>query len=146
MHAAFLCFVQAVFPHTLGRLPHAARRSSVGRLDHQTSNNNSTGVTVGCLGFEFCMFVTGWRHALRSEWPFIIILLLLHIYLFIANLLHVYMCNAHVLLCLMQIDYTCICCAFYILLHIYCTFVYSCTFTAHLDPSSVPLCCHACCL
>ena len=28
---------------------------------------------VGGLGFEFCMFVTGWRHALRSEWPFIII-------------------------------------------------------------------------
>ena len=28
---------------------------------------------VGGLGFEFCVFVTGWRHALRSEWPFIII-------------------------------------------------------------------------
>ena len=25
------------------------------------------------LGFEFCVFVAGWRHALRSEWPFIII-------------------------------------------------------------------------
>ena len=23
--------------------------------------------------FEFCVFVAGWRHALRSEWPFIII-------------------------------------------------------------------------
>ena len=22
---------------------------------------------VGGLGFEFCMFVAGWRHALRSE-------------------------------------------------------------------------------
>ena len=29
---------------------------------------------VGGLGFEFCMFVAGWRHALRSEWPFIIII------------------------------------------------------------------------
>ena len=27
---------------------------------------------VGGLGFEFCMFVAGWRHALRSEWPFMI--------------------------------------------------------------------------
>ena len=25
------------------------------------------------LGFEFCVFVAGWRHALQSEWPFIII-------------------------------------------------------------------------
>ena len=30
---------------------------------------------VGGLGFEFCMFVAGWRHALRSEWPFIIIII-----------------------------------------------------------------------
>ena len=30
-------------------------------------------VCVGGLGFEFCVFVAGWRHALRSEWPFIII-------------------------------------------------------------------------
>ena len=28
---------------------------------------------VGGLGFEYYVFVTGWRHALRSEWPFIII-------------------------------------------------------------------------
>ena len=28
---------------------------------------------VGGLGFGFCVFVVGWRHALRSEWPFIII-------------------------------------------------------------------------
>ena len=28
---------------------------------------------VGGLSFEFCMFVAGWRHAHRSEWPFIII-------------------------------------------------------------------------
>ena len=27
---------------------------------------------VGGLGFEFCVFVAGWRHALRSEWPMII--------------------------------------------------------------------------
>ena len=27
---------------------------------------------VGGLGFEFCVFVAGWRHALRSEWPFMI--------------------------------------------------------------------------
>ena len=32
---------------------------------------------VGGLSFEFCVFVAGWRHALRSEWPFIIIILLL---------------------------------------------------------------------
>ena len=25
---------------------------------------------VGGLRFELCLFVTGWRHALRSEWPF----------------------------------------------------------------------------
>ena len=30
---------------------------------------------VGGLGFEFCVLVTGWRHALRSEWPFIIIII-----------------------------------------------------------------------
>ena len=33
---------------------------------------------VGGLGFEFwfCVFVTGWRHALRSEWPFISIIII----------------------------------------------------------------------
>ena len=38
---------------------------------------------VGSLGFEFwfCVFVAGWRHALRSEWPFIIII----IYVMIAR-------------------------------------------------------------
>ena len=30
---------------------------------------------VGGLGFELCVFVSGWRHALRSEWPFIIIII-----------------------------------------------------------------------
>ena len=30
---------------------------------------------IGGLGFEFCVFVAGWRHALRSAWPFIIIVL-----------------------------------------------------------------------
>ena len=30
---------------------------------------------VGGLGFEFCVFVAGWRHALRSEWPFLIIIM-----------------------------------------------------------------------
>ena len=30
---------------------------------------------VGGLDFEFCVFVAGWRHALRSEWPFIIIII-----------------------------------------------------------------------
>ena len=30
---------------------------------------------VGGLGFEFCVLVAGWRHALRSEWPFIIIII-----------------------------------------------------------------------
>ena len=29
---------------------------------------------IGGLGFEFGMFVAGWRHALRSEWPFIIVI------------------------------------------------------------------------
>ena len=32
---------------------------------------------VGGLGFEFCVFVAGWRHALRSEWPFTIITIML---------------------------------------------------------------------
>ena len=32
---------------------------------------------VGGLGFEFCVFVAGWRHALRSEWPFIIIIIIM---------------------------------------------------------------------
>ena len=31
---------------------------------------------VGGLGLEFCVFVAGWRHALRSEWPFIIIIII----------------------------------------------------------------------
>ena len=31
---------------------------------------------VGGLGFEFCVFVADWRHALRSEWPFIIIIII----------------------------------------------------------------------
>ena len=31
-------------------------------------------IDVGGLGFEFCVFVAGWKHALRSEWPFIIII------------------------------------------------------------------------
>ena len=30
---------------------------------------------VGGLGFEFCVFVAGWRHALRSEWPFLLIII-----------------------------------------------------------------------
>ena len=32
---------------------------------------------VGGLGFEFCVFVAGWRHALRSEWPFIVIIIII---------------------------------------------------------------------
>ena len=32
---------------------------------------------VGGLGFEFCVFVAGWRHALRSEWPLIIIIIII---------------------------------------------------------------------
>ena len=27
---------------------------------------------VFAFPFELCMFVVGWRHAFRSEWPFII--------------------------------------------------------------------------
>ena len=34
---------------------------------------------VGGLGFELCVFVAGWRHALRSEWPFIIIIIIMRI-------------------------------------------------------------------
>ena len=30
---------------------------------------------VGGLGFEVCVFVAGRRHALQSEWPFIIIII-----------------------------------------------------------------------
>ena len=36
--------------------------------------NGLLAFVVGGLGFEFCVFVVGWRHALRSEWPFIIII------------------------------------------------------------------------
>ena len=32
---------------------------------------------AGGLGFEFCVFVAGWRHALQSEWPFIIIIIII---------------------------------------------------------------------
>ena len=33
---------------------------------------------VGGLGFEFSVFVAGWRHALRSEWLLLLLLLLRH--------------------------------------------------------------------
>ena len=33
---------------------------------------------VGGLGFEFCVFIAGWRHALRSEWPLLLLLLFLY--------------------------------------------------------------------
>ena len=36
---------------------------------------------VGGLGFELCVFIAGWRHALRSEWPFIIIIIIMLIML-----------------------------------------------------------------
>ena len=32
---------------------------------------------VGGLGSEFCVFLAGWRHALRSEWHFIIIIIIM---------------------------------------------------------------------
>ena len=32
---------------------------------------------VGGLGFEFCVFVASWRHFLQSEWPFIIIIIII---------------------------------------------------------------------
>ena len=33
---------------------------------------------VGGLGFEFCVLVAaGWRHALRSEWPLIICIIII---------------------------------------------------------------------
>ena len=32
-------------------------------------------LTLFMRGFELCVFVAGWRHALRSEWPFIIIII-----------------------------------------------------------------------
>ena len=28
----------------------------------------------------YCMFVAGWRHALWSEWPFIIIIIIITVY------------------------------------------------------------------
>ena len=34
---------------------------------------------VGGLGFELCVFIAGWRHALRSEWPFIIIIIIYNV-------------------------------------------------------------------
>ena len=33
---------------------------------------------VGGLGFEFCVFVAGWRHSIRSEWPSLFFSLLSH--------------------------------------------------------------------
>ena len=36
------------------------------------------------LGFEFCVFVAGWRHALRSEWPFITIIIIIKKYVYSA--------------------------------------------------------------
>ena len=35
---------------------------------------------VGGLGFEFCVFVASWRHALRNEWPIIIITTMVPVY------------------------------------------------------------------
>ena len=32
---------------------------------------------AGGLGFEFCVLVAGWKHALRSEWPSIIIIIIM---------------------------------------------------------------------
>ena len=40
-------------------------------------DDDDAGFVVGGLGFEFCLFVAGWRHALRSEWPFIIIIMMM---------------------------------------------------------------------
>ena len=31
---------------------------------------------VGGLGFEFCVFVAGWRHARRSEWLLLFIIII----------------------------------------------------------------------
>ena len=38
--------------------------------------SRSFSFVVGGLGFEFCVFVAGWRHALRREWPIIIIIII----------------------------------------------------------------------
>ena len=45
-------------------------------------HDHETGRTVPCagpcgggLGCELCVFVAGWRHALRSEWIIIIIII-----------------------------------------------------------------------
>ena len=41
---------------------------------HETGRTSPcTGTCGGGLDFEFCVFVTGWRHALLREWPFICI-------------------------------------------------------------------------
>ena len=47
-------------------------------LCHEDMKDMDMGVKLSQdwgLGFEFCVFVAGWRHALRSEWPFIIIII-----------------------------------------------------------------------
>ena len=41
---------------------------------------------VGGLGFEFCVFITGWRHALRSEWPFIVIIIIIIIIMVLLSI------------------------------------------------------------
>ena len=48
---------------------------------------------VGGLDFEFCVFVAGWRHALRSEWPFIIIIINTLLYHQNIPLLHQQSCT-----------------------------------------------------
>ena len=45
---------------------------------------------VGGLGFEFCVFVAGWRHAVRSEWPFIIIIIMIMMMMMIYCYLYLF--------------------------------------------------------
>ena len=42
----------------------------------QHRNNNNCDYYYWGLGVEFCMFVAGWMHALWSEGPFTIIIVL----------------------------------------------------------------------
>ena len=48
---------------------------------------------VGGLGFEFCVFVAGWRHALRSEWPYIIIICMVTLIIIILIIRQGYFLN-----------------------------------------------------
>ena len=47
-------------------------------VTRRTRINQSFAFAVGGLSIEFCMFVAGWRHVFRNEWPFIVIITIIN--------------------------------------------------------------------